>query len=1429
MFSASNFLNTVESPGIKCLLGITQTECRATRALVNAAVHTYDAATTAGSGYLFYFRASVSDTDTFPRSENGSNSPDIQPLGHQAQAANVGSILGVANYTVRISDQESIVLDQGMSKYMYLRGTTIQSTSGQTHRLAIVYAFLLYPSIYEQDSILDYDSNGDPTRPGFQLSNTLVVAQPVVIQTSFNCVNLPPLPAGSVHFCLITECMLDGLDPSTEDGNERDDHERDDHEIDSAIASATVVLGRHGESETKSEKVVDGIEDAALAVADQKNIITALYKPVKAAFNDSGAKQALDSALTNFADSIPTLVKALDEIGKIHPFIQVAVLAFKAVYTLEMKRRDNDQKVIVLFVEMRDMIAVLLQLKDVRDDKVVGADGVSIEGRLQDLVKRTADDIKKCGNTCDAYSKMSVIAKVLKGPLWDGVFVNWVKLFSQRRSEFEFALAVHMARKIDDITTKMDDLSKMTETIVNFLKQQCPPEQEALRDEIEEKGGRDAALNNEQLLQELLRSQLGSDSNQPDNDRIQRELQDPTIIIEENFQAFDHKFEMQQKHIIEEVGRIVHRENDRVIEVLTSGPHEKLADTGLQTIWKEMGWRSSVEARRFVLALTDYYQEGVGKDGEEKSSQIISKEDPDAWTLEWITMQQAQSLVEAFDDDASGFITVAEANTFARMRPVDWSFPRWLAYWAIGWQSTATIYRNKIHKMIGRIFTLKSYVHESNRFWVDQYLDLVYGTVVYLTASFQGTTVPRKVQGLFSDYTNGEEDRIRRNLEDVKYAITDLTVLNLITGPGRIERFIFPLIYLLMRRDLAIIKTCQAERINRRNLTESCNNFNVIFKAVDDRVDTLERYIEVYRRQDTRPHKRFRQTACQLYDYYYNSGKTATAEGLSKLFLPARRDNSYRAEDEDEAIEVVLKYSLEDETRFDTTGYYPPPIEPEAPAKEGDSTTVDDLLGSVLGPWTVFFYNTVRYPCRLPFSVNLRPSKPSGLSFEDSVILPDTDVPGGGLSWELTGEVTTDLDGCICCTGTLKAWSKSDLYITGQLNENKTMIHGTFRGEYTGWKGSFFFSRMSPEILSFRPSPAEMRENKTRALWRFACSAIRQQILRERYAWSFFKKRRDTRQRYIELTFRTSYGRGLNADEREELCNIARIISPSDGRYYYSIMVHQEQVVCVHIGTGCRCCVGSNEIRGARTVCLDCGNVDKDQTLDLCEDPECLKAEIPISRDSVSDLKLTSPHVPTHNMFKVRTRVHPIELKRVSTWVREALSAAKAKFATVGQLQSGTEITTQTDQKNVIACINCSKELKRPCWYCFECSDPVFICNDCDAEGGITHGTHLKTHGLVKCHADPVSDVPVEKIVEAVMKEQFTQLNRRLTEQDGQINARFDQTDGRLSGLEGRLGQVEERLAGMDGRLSQVDERLSRMEQMIERLVGKLSNGAPVL
>ena len=47
----------------------------------------------------------------------------------------------------------------------------------------------------------------------------------------------------------------------------------------------------------------------------------------------------------------------------------------------------------------------------------------------------------------------------------------------------------------------------------------------------------------------------------------------------------------------------------------------------------------------------------------------------DKWALRFISVNYVRNILEAFDEDASGFITVKEVNDFTRSRPLDW---RWV-------------------------------------------------------------------------------------------------------------------------------------------------------------------------------------------------------------------------------------------------------------------------------------------------------------------------------------------------------------------------------------------------------------------------------------------------------------------------------------------------------------------------------------------------------------------------------------------------------------------------------------------------------------------------------------------------------------------------------------------------------------------------------
>lgn len=103
----------------------------------------------------------------------------------------------------------------------------------------------------------------------------------------------------------------------------------------------------------------------------QQDLLNTLAAPAKAVMDIPQIAETVHKGVATFMDAVPPLMKALDEVAKIHPFISgksplhldlhyadhntspyiVVVIAFKAVYTLEKKRRDNDKRILSLYAE----------------------------------------------------------------------------------------------------------------------------------------------------------------------------------------------------------------------------------------------------------------------------------------------------------------------------------------------------------------------------------------------------------------------------------------------------------------------------------------------------------------------------------------------------------------------------------------------------------------------------------------------------------------------------------------------------------------------------------------------------------------------------------------------------------------------------------------------------------------------------------------------------------------------------------------------------------------------------------------------------------------------------------------------------------------------------------------------------------------------
>ncbi|KAK6985237.1 hypothetical protein R3P38DRAFT_3291978 [Favolaschia claudopus] len=542
---------------------------------------------------------------------------------------------------------------------------------------------------------------------------------------------------------------------------------------------------------SKVDKVLQVIETNVAVASTKTGTADVVIHGIASGLSAVGGMDAIEQGINTFTH-------ALDEVAKLHPFIGVAVMAFKAVWALEQKRRENDRRILALHLEMKRYDG--RSPTNVKDADEVAPDGSTIKGRLQEIVNIATDDIKACANACDAYTKKKLVVKVLKGT------------FTKRRSEFEFALSVHTAVGVDAVNKVTQEMNQKMDKLLDMFASFVTPQQKEVLRIVEQKGGLQACQENDEVLRELsgLESKtttsvgagsMGKSTPQTSalDDLKDDLLIDPEVAISENKTAFSRKFEVQKRQIVydllEELTKVIEREGDRVISAVTAGPHDKIIDPKWYALLSHMnflalilfqGLRGSVKSRHFVMALRDYYQEGT-----EDSDAAAAKRGADDWALEYLNVSRLQSISEAFDDDASGFITVAEANTFTAGRPLDWSLPHWIAMWAIGFHQASSMYAAKIRELIAKMFALRTRVLPANRAAVNTYLDTIYRDVTSLESALAPCFVNETLQAKFNSYVMAEEARLLANLEAVDYDLDALDTVPLITGPGRIERVLF--------------------------------------------------------------------------------------------------------------------------------------------------------------------------------------------------------------------------------------------------------------------------------------------------------------------------------------------------------------------------------------------------------------------------------------------------------------------------------------------------------------------------------------------------------------------------------------------------------------------------------------------------------------
>lgn len=107
--------------------------------------------------------------------------------------------------------------------------------------------------------------------------------------------------------------------------------------------------------------------------------------------------------------------------------------------------------------------------------------------------------------------------------------------------------------------------------------------------------------------------------------------------------------------------------------------------------------------------------------------------------------------------------------------------------------------------------------------------------------------------------------------------------------------------------------------------------------------------------------------------------------------------------------------------------------------------------------------------------------------------------------------------------------------------------------------------RIPPHYLTVYPSIRELSDNKPRALWKFAIAAVRNDVRRNHWSWTYFTQRRDDRESMVPLLVRSRYfGPPLGDEEAQTLYAISPRLTSTDACFYGTKASHIRAHTWVH-------------------------------------------------------------------------------------------------------------------------------------------------------------------------------------------------------------------------------------------------------------------------
>ena len=132
----------------------------------------------------------------------------------------------------------------------------------------------------------------------------------------------------------------------------------------------------------------------------------------------------------------------------------------------------------------------------------------------------------------------------------------------------------------------------------------------------------------------------------------------------------------------------------------------------------------------------------------------------------------------------------------------------------------------------------------------------------------------------------------------------------------------------------------------------------------------------------------------------------------------------------------------------------------------------------------------------------------------------------------------------------------SPFYLNNCFDSGRNTLTGVWgTSEMETSSGKTKFHRVSPHHLTAYPSIKDLTDSKPRALWKFAIAAVKSDIRREHWSWSYFSQRRLDRITTISLTIRYNhFGTPLGKEEIDNLNAVTKRLTSADVCFYGSIV-----------------------------------------------------------------------------------------------------------------------------------------------------------------------------------------------------------------------------------------------------------------------------------